>query len=82
MTLSVFKVPVLLVVEPLQAPSYFPCSADLHNNCRSPGIHYQRELCLDARFEEPFVPLRLSDVEHLEAGHAAEERPAPPDTTT
>jgi len=37
---------------------------------------------LDARFEDPFAPLRLSDVEHLQAGHAAEERPAPPDTTT
>lgn len=36
----------------------------------------------DAGFEEPYVPLRLSHVIHLRAGHEAEERPTPRDTTT
>lgn len=36
----------------------------------------------DARFEEPYVPLRLSDVAHLRAGHEAGERPPPRDTTS
>ena len=36
---------------------------------------------VDARFEEPYLPLRLSHVAPLDAGHAAEERPTPPDTT-
>jgi flavin reductase (DIM6/NTAB) family NADH-FMN oxidoreductase RutF len=27
---------------------------------------------------EPFTPLRLSDVSHLDAGHGVEERPVPP----
>ena len=36
---------------------------------------------IEAQLEEPYDPLRLSDVIHLRAGHDAEERPTP-DTTT
>lgn len=33
---------------------------------------------VEATAGERFIPLRLSDAEHLTPGHAAEERPAPP----
>ncbi len=33
---------------------------------------------IEAEVTEPFAPMRLSDVQDLEAGHEAEERPEPP----